>query len=503
VPNSLAFAKSFPAVLAVSLVAVLGFSQVAAGQSLPAGWSLSDVGGPKAPGTATQTAGTFSISSRGWDVGGVSDQFTFISIPAKGDVSIVAKVASLQNTDPWSLAGLMVRQSMEAGSRHMSVFVTPGNGIVVRTRAASRGDTVQMSLSTAAAPVWLRLDRRSSTVTAYRSTDGVTWTSMARVKVPLNSGAVVGLAVASHSASASVAASLSEVALNGLAAVTPVSGGNAAPAISLTAPAGGSLFAAPATIPMAATAADGDGSIAKVEFYSGTTRLGTDTTSPYTFSWSNVPLGAYALKAVATDNAGAVTNSNTATVTVGVNTPPLVSLTSPVTGATFAPLVTIPLAAIASDLDGSIQKVEFYRGSTLLGSDTSSPYTFSWVSVPAGSYSVSAVARDNLGAATTSTVSVITVGATTVLSTATFAPAVTPYAIDYYLFEIFPAGSNPATTAPVGSQNLGLPAPVNGEIAADVRSTITALAPGSYIATVSAMDSVEGKLSSAPFAFSR
>jgi hypothetical protein len=113
-------------------------------------------------------------------------------------------------------------------------------------------------------------------------------------------------------------------------------------------------------------------------------------------------VGSYVLKAVAVDNAGATAESSPVTVTVSANKPPLVSLVSPLTGMTFAAPATIPLTAIASDLDGSIQKVDFYNGSTLIGSDSTSPYTFNWLNVAAGSYSVSAIARDNLGATTVS-----------------------------------------------------------------------------------------------------
>ena len=501
-PNPLPFGKLI-CLLAVVCAAVTVVPIGARAQSLPAGWSLSDIGKPPAPGSATQSAGTFSVSSRGWDVSGTSDQFTFVSTPLSGNLSIVARVSSLQTTNAWSLAGLMIRQSLSPGAREASLFVTPGNGLVIRARSSAGGGTVQMSVGAGGAPMWLRLDRRASTVKAYRSSDGTTWTQVASLKLPLSSGVVVGLAVASHSTSASVAASITRVSVNGTPVPLIAPAPNSPPFVSLNAPAGGSTFGAPATIAIGATAADSDGTVAKVEFYAGTTRLATDTASPYTFSWSNVPAGSYALKAVATDNAGATATSTPVSVTVASNKPPFVSLTAPLTGTAFAALSAIALTATASDPDGSIQRVEFYRGSTLLGTDTTSPYTFNWLSVPIGSYSLSAVARDNLGATTVSTWSDITVGATTMLSTAIFAPAVTPYAIDYYLFEIFTAGSNPATAAPVRIQNLGLPAPVNGEIVADVRNTISVLPPGSYIATVSAMDAVEGKLSSAPFAFTR
>lgn len=177
---------------------------------------------------------------------------------------------------------------------------------------------------------------------------------------------------------------------------------NAAPTVGLTAPANNAAFAAPATIALTATAADSDGTVSKVEFFNGTTLLGTDTTSPYGFSWTNVPIGAYTLTAKATDDKGATITSVPVTVNVNSNVAPTVALTAPANNAVFSAPATIALAATASDSDGTISKVEFFNGATLLGTDTSAPYTFNWTSVPVGAYTVTAKATDNKGAVTTS-----------------------------------------------------------------------------------------------------
>ncbi|AHJ99786.1 carbohydrate-binding protein [Hymenobacter swuensis] len=92
---------------------------------------------------------------------------------------------------------------------------------------------------------------------------------------------------------------------------------NVAPTVSLTSPANGATFTVPASITINANAADPDGSISKVEFYQGSTLLGTDTSSPYSYSWTGVTAGTYSLTAKATDNAGAVTTSGAVSVTVG------------------------------------------------------------------------------------------------------------------------------------------------------------------------------------------
>ncbi|SFN30809.1 chitinase [Chitinophaga sp. YR627] len=92
--------------------------------------------------------------------------------------------------------------------------------------------------------------------------------------------------------------------------------GNQSPVVSITSPAAGASFTAPASITITASASDADGSIAKVEFYNGATKLGQATAAPYSYTWTNVAAATYSLTAVATDNAGAVTTSAAVSVTV-------------------------------------------------------------------------------------------------------------------------------------------------------------------------------------------
>ncbi len=94
------------------------------------------------------------------------------------------------------------------------------------------------------------------------------------------------------------------------------------------------------------------------------------------------------------------------------NTPPTVSLTSPTSGsgAYIAP-ATIALAATAADADGTVVRVDFYAGATLIYSDTTGPYAFSWTDVPAGTYTLTARAYDDDGAETISAGVVVTVEA--------------------------------------------------------------------------------------------
>ena len=86
--------------------------------------------------------------------------------------------------------------------------------------------------------------------------------------------------------------------------VTYTSGGtNVPPTVVLTSPVTGTSVVAPASVVVSADASDGDGSVSRVDFYAGATLIGSDSTAPYSVTWSNVGAGSYALTAVAVDNA--------------------------------------------------------------------------------------------------------------------------------------------------------------------------------------------------------
>jgi hypothetical protein len=184
---------------------------------------------------------------------------------------------------------------------------------------------------------------------------------------------------------------------------------NAPPTVNITSPANGAVFAAPATITVTATAADSDGTVAKVDFFDSGTLVGTATAAPYTVTLANVAAGVHVLTARATDNLGAVTISAAATITV--DTAPVVSLTAPANNAIFIAPATITLSASATDAFGNITKVDFFQGSTRIGTATAAPYNFVLSNVSPGSYSLTAVATNDAGTSSTSAPVAIVVNA--------------------------------------------------------------------------------------------
>ena len=137
------------------------------------------------------------------------------------------------------------------------------------------------------------------------------------------------------------------------------------PTVALTAPTGGATVFVPGTTALAATANDADGTVSKVEFFDGATKLGEDLNAPFNFVWTPVGLGAHSLTAKATDNGGNTTTSTAVNVTavVNPNQPPVITLTAPANLATITGSSTT-LSANIIDPEGDAQTVTFYGRQT-------------------------------------------------------------------------------------------------------------------------------------------
>jgi len=182
---------------------------------------------------------------------------------------------------------------------------------------------------------------------------------------------------------------------------------NTPPLVSISSPTKSTAFIAPATVTIEANAVDTDGVIVKVEFFNGNTKLGEKMTSPYEFTWKDVPAGSYSITAIATDNGNAWTVSGAVTVVVeksatNANQLPIVSITSPANSGNnkkkYKKDDKITITAEAIDPDGSISMVEFKSGNITLAEVTSAPYSFTWEPSDTGTFVITAIATDNLGA---------------------------------------------------------------------------------------------------------
>lgn len=168
------------------------------------------------------------------------------------------------------------------------------------------------------------------------------------------------------------------------------------PVVALTQPTSCGPYAPGSSITVAADAAVETGSISSVQFYDNGVAFGSPITSPpYTIS-RTLTVGTHSFTATAT--AGSITSPHSAPAVVNcasTNTPPTVTLTSPVNNAVFTAPATINFAATATDANGTVDKVQFYGGGSVRDTDFTSPYQGVWSGVPAGTYQVKAVATDN------------------------------------------------------------------------------------------------------------
>jgi regulation of enolase protein 1 (concanavalin A-like superfamily) len=493
-------ARAFDGAGQSTLSAIVSVTVNAPASGLPAGQTASDVGSPAVAGQTTYASGTYTVRAGGRDIWDTADEFHFVYQAVTGNTQVTARVESIGNTDPWAKAGVMVRESLTGGSRHAMMATTSANGAWFGRRLQTGGMSTSTKDPAGTPPAWVRLVRTGDVFQAYRSTDGASWILIGSDTIPMAATVYVGLAATGHNTT-----SATTVSFNNFSASVPA--GNQPPSVSLTSPASGATFTAPATMTIAANASDPENQLARVEFYSGGTLLGTDTAAPFSFTWSNVAAGTYTLMARAYDSGGASGTSAAVNVTVNAaNAPPAVSLTSPASGATFTAPATMTISANASDPENQLARVEFYSGSTLLGTDTAAPFSFTWNNVAAGTYSLTARAYDAAGASATSAAATVTVSPAssgapnTVIFTASTDHSTN---VTSYRLSVYNQGANPATATPVATSDLGKPTPAaNNDITVDRAAFFNALAPGTYLATVTAIGP-GGQTQSASVTFTR
>lgn len=189
---------------------------------------------------------------------------------------------------------------------------------------------------------------------------------------------------------------------------------NKPPTITIASPTKSTAYIAPADITIEATASDSDGTVAKVEFFNGTVKIGERTSAPWVFTWKQVTEGTYTITATATDNANASTRSEAVAIVVekaapAMNLAPTVAINPPDQGVIYEAPAKVALTAMASDQDGMVTRVEYYIGDHKIGESNTSPFTVTFSTDSAGTYNITAIAWDDLNASATSEVITITV----------------------------------------------------------------------------------------------
>lgn len=177
---------------------------------------------------------------------------------------------------------------------------------------------------------------------------------------------------------------------------------NTAPHLQLTSPSSSTVYNSNMPVPLAANAVDTDGVISHVDFFVNTVLVGSDSSAPYTVDWKSIA-GDFTIVAQAIDNKGAMTISSPVAITVypPIDSPPVITLTSPQDGDYFLSGDPVTISATANDNDGTIASVEFFVNDTSVGIDDTPPYQLNWSGTP-GIYRISASATDNVCVSTAS-----------------------------------------------------------------------------------------------------
>jgi phosphatidylserine/phosphatidylglycerophosphate/cardiolipin synthase-like enzyme/regulation of enolase protein 1 (concanavalin A-like superfamily) len=166
--------------------------------TLPGGWATRDIGGVAAAGSASVSGSTFTVKGSGADIWGTADEFRFAYRTLTGDGAIIARVQSITNQNAWSKAGVMMRETLTAGSKHATMFVSAAKGLAFQRRTSTNGTSTSTAGAAANAPYWVKVTRTGSTFRAYQSADGSNWTLIGSATMNMTSTIYVGLAVTSH-----------------------------------------------------------------------------------------------------------------------------------------------------------------------------------------------------------------------------------------------------------------------------------------------------------------
>ena len=169
--------------------------------------------------------GTYTMTASGtdiWDVGTAGqyhDEFHFAYKTLTGAGSIVARVQSVQNTNGWAKAGVMIRETLDGGSKHAFACVTPSNGVASQGRDTTGAASFNTNQTGVTAPYWVKLERDAAgNFTVSHSANGTTWqpvTGATPRNIPMSSTVYIGLALTGHNAALTCQAVFTNVTTTG------------------------------------------------------------------------------------------------------------------------------------------------------------------------------------------------------------------------------------------------------------------------------------------------
>jgi regulation of enolase protein 1 (concanavalin A-like superfamily) len=159
------------------------------------------------PVTFVETVAGVKMSAAGADIWDMADEFRYVYKRLNGDGSITARVDSLARRDGWTKAGVMIRESLDAGAAHASIDITPDNGVSFQYRSSTANTSADVTQAGVTVPCWLRITRTGNKMKAEHSADGKTWSSVgtdaaaSSKDIAMTGTVYIGLCLTSHNPS--------------------------------------------------------------------------------------------------------------------------------------------------------------------------------------------------------------------------------------------------------------------------------------------------------------
>jgi hypothetical protein len=159
-----------------------------------------DIGYNLLPGSQVYNAGNWLLQGAGEDIAGTSDQFHGVWQTLSNDGSVSARITSVENVDPYSKAGVMLRLGMDPGSPYYAIFVTPHNRLIVQYREQQGGNSALNDFpAPGKLPIYLRVTRVGNVFNASYSQDDINWTQIGTTKtINMPNKVFSGIAMTSH-----------------------------------------------------------------------------------------------------------------------------------------------------------------------------------------------------------------------------------------------------------------------------------------------------------------
>jgi beta-glucosidase len=172
-------------------------------QPLSFPWTETDVGAVGLAGAAGISDGTFTLQGAGASIFGTTDGFHFVYTNLTCDGTLIARVVDVMATsdigDGWEKAGVMIRETLDPGSKHCMMMMTSGQGSSFHYRTATGGTTTRTTDAGLQCPFWIMLVRTGNVFTGFHSPNGYTWTQTGSPITNVMSASVfVGLALSAH-----------------------------------------------------------------------------------------------------------------------------------------------------------------------------------------------------------------------------------------------------------------------------------------------------------------